>query len=83
MANDLKQNNAAGSIAAFDRVTGRIRRFISETMGELGRCTWPNRAELFESTILVVVVIAILASFVAGVDEVSRIVIRLITTGKF
>jgi len=77
-----QKTGAAGSIAAFDRVTGKIRRFITETMGELGRCSWPSRAELFESTILVIVAISILALFVAGVDEVSRFVIRLITTGK-
>ncbi len=81
MDNDQK-TGAAGSIAAFDRVTGKIRRFITDTLGELGRCSWPGRTELFESTILVIVVISVLALFVAGVDEVSRVVIRLITTGK-
>ncbi len=75
--------NGAGLFAGFDRMTGKVRRFISETMAEMGRCTWPSRAELFESTILVVVVIVILALFVAGVDEVSRLVIRFITTGKW
>ena len=75
--------NGGGLIAGFDRVTGKVRRFISDTMAEMSRCTWPNRAELFESTILVVVVIVILALFVAGVDEVSRLVIRFITTGKW
>ena len=51
-------------------------------MAELGRCTWPNRQQLFESTVLVVVAIVILALFVAGVDEVARIVIRLVTVGR-
>lgn len=84
MDNDQKSKaTAAGSIAAFDRVTGKVRRFISETIAELGRCTWPGRVELFESTILVIVVIAVLALFVAGVDEAARVVIRVITTGKF
>ena len=80
MENGKKRTGAA---AGFDMVTGKIRRFISETMAELGRCTWPNRQQLFESTVLVVVAIAILALFVAGVDEVARIVIRLVTVGKF
>jgi preprotein translocase SecE subunit len=52
-------------------------------MAELGRCAWPTRQQLFESTILVVVNIAILALFVAGVDWVAAWVIRLITVGKF
>lgn len=84
MGNDQKRSTQqTGVTAGFDSFMGRIRRFISETMAELGRCTWPNRQQLFESTVLVVVAIAILALFVAGVDEVARIVIRLVTVGKF
>ena len=84
MGNDQKRSmQQTGDTAGFDSFMGRIRRFISETMAELGRCTWPNRQQLFESTVLVVVAIAILALFVAGVDEVARIVIRLVTVGKF
>ena len=80
MENGKKRTGAA---AGFDMVTGKIRRFISETMAELGRCTWPNRQQLFESTVLVVVNIAILACFVAAVDWVAAWVIRVITVGKF
>ena len=84
MGNDQKRSmQQTGVTSGFDSFMGRIRRFISETMAELGRCTWPNRQQLFESTVLVVVAIAILALFVAGVDEVARIVIRLVTVGKF
>ena len=84
MGNDQKRSmQQTGVTAGFDSFMDRIRRFISETMAELGRCTWPNRQQLFESTVLVVVAIAILALFVAGVDEVARIVIRLVTVGKF
>ena len=72
MENGKKRTGAA---AGFDMVT--------ETMAELGRCTWPNRQQLFESTVLVVVNIAILACFVAAVDWVAAWVIRVITVGKF
>lgn len=58
---------------------GNIRRFIAETMAELRKCTWPGREELFESTILVIVTVVILGSFVALVDEISRHVITFIT----
>ena len=83
MEKDSKRGISAGAAAGFDSFMGRIRSFIADTMAELGRCTWPTRHQLFESTILVVVAIAILASFVAGVDEVSRVVIRWFTVGKF
>ncbi len=73
---------SSGFTVGFDSFMGRIRRFISDTVAELRRCTWPSRQQLLESTVLVVVVIAILALFVAGVDEVARILIRLVTVGK-
>ena len=57
----------------------RVRQFIADTMAELHKCTWPGKAELFESTILVIVAIVILSSFVAGVDQVCMQLINLIT----
>ncbi len=59
----------------------RVRGFISDTMAEMRRCTWPGKRQLAESTVLVVVAIIILACFVAGVDEIARIVIQLVTVG--
>jgi preprotein translocase subunit SecE len=78
-----QKGNAAGMVAAFDRITGKVRGFIRDTLAELGRCTWPGRQELMESTVLVIVAVVILGCFVAGVDEITRIIIRFITTGRF
>ena len=66
--------------AGFDSVTGRIRRFCADTVAEMRRCSWPSRRQLLESTVLVVVAMVILACFVAGVDEIARILIDLVTT---
>ena len=63
-------------------VIGKVRRFIADTAAEMRRCTWPDRRQLAESTVLVVVAMLILACFVAGVDEVARLVIRLVTVGN-
>jgi len=60
-------------------VIGRMRGFCMDTMAELRRCSWPDRRQLMESTLLVVVAMLILACFVAGVDEVARLVIRWVT----
>ena len=65
--------------SGFDSVTGRIRRFCADTVAELGRCSWPSRQQLLESTVLVVVAMLILACFVAGVDEIARLLIRWVT----
>lgn len=84
MDKNRKPKSVGRQVASgFDRVTGRIRSFFSNTIAELGRCTWPGKTELFESTILVIVVIGILALYVAGVDEVARRAIRFVTTGRF
>ncbi len=58
---------------------GKVRQFIADTLAELHKCTWPGKAELFESTILVIIAIGILSCFVAGVDQVCIWVIKLIT----
>ena len=63
-------------------IIGKIRRFVAETAAEMRRCTWPDRRQLAESTLLVVVAMLVLACFVAGVDEVARVVIRLVTVGN-
>ena len=78
----MKDNAKRGFGAKFDAFTGRIRRFFSDTVAEMKRCTWPTRQQLLESTGLVVVAIIILALFVFGVDEVARVVITWVAVGK-
>jgi preprotein translocase SecE subunit len=73
------EKSKKGFIAGFDSVTGRIRRFCADTVAELRRCSWPNRQQLLESTMLVVVAMVILACFVAGVDKVAELLIGLVT----
>ena len=60
-------------------VMGRVRQFVHNTIGELHKCTWPGRKELLESTILVLVAIAVLSSFVAVVDLVIVRLLELVT----
>ena len=67
----MGKDKKGGVIAGFDAGMGRIRRFIADTIAELGRCSWPSRKELLESTVLVVVAMVILALFVAGVDRAA------------
>ena len=78
----MKNNAKRGFAATFDAVTGKIRRFFSDTVAEMGRCTWPSRQQLLESTGLVVVAIIILALFVFGVDRVAELVIHWMALGQ-
>ena len=57
----------------------KVRFFITDTISELRKCSWPARNELFESTVLVIVTVMLLSFFVAAVDAVSRFLIELIS----
>ena len=78
----IKKSRTAMENKSKKSIMGRIRQFIADTVAEMRRCTWPGRQQLMESTVLVVVATCILALFVAGVDEVARIVIGLVTVGQ-
>jgi preprotein translocase subunit SecE len=60
-------------------VMSKVRRFLNGTVSELHKCTWPSKSELFDSTILVIVSIAVLAVFVFGIDQLAVFVIKLIS----
>ncbi len=56
-----------------------IREFFKGTLEELSKCSWPNRQELFQSTILVICAVILLATYVALADQV-RLLINFLTT---
>ena len=47
---------------------GRILRFIREVVAELQKVIWPTRKELLTYTTVVIVFVAIVMSYVAGLD---------------
>jgi len=57
----------------------KTRQFISDTLEELHKCTWPSREELFESTIVVIVAVVALSIIVALVDLAGQQVIKFLT----
>ncbi|MCM8533881.1 MAG: preprotein translocase subunit SecE [Lentisphaeraceae bacterium] len=46
----------------------RFSKYTVDTVEELKKCSWPQKRELVESTIVVTVACLILALFVAAVD---------------
>lgn len=48
------------------------RTFFEDVVTELKKCAWPSKSELFDSTIVVIVSVAILGGFVAICDLVLR-----------
>ena len=49
-------------------VITRIRDFFREVLLEFRRVTWPSRAEIVNSTAVVIVVTVVLAFFLGAVD---------------
>jgi len=57
-----------------------IRGYIGEVGDELKRCNWPTGLELRDSTVVVVVAVALLSLAVAIVDFAGSWSIRHLTT---
>lgn len=49
-------------------IFGRLANFVREVIAELQKVIWPTRKELLTYTTVVVVFVAIMMSFVAGLD---------------
>ena len=48
----------------------RLAVYVQETREELKKCTWPTRDELKGSTLLIMIMVAMLGIFVVVVDTV-------------
>ena len=57
---------------------GGICGFFGEVNAELKKCAWPTRPELFDSTVVVILSVALLGGFVAVSDVALRALIRLV-----
>ncbi len=56
----------------------KIIAFFTDTVKEMKKVTWPNKDELRESTVIVMVVCAAIAVFVYAVDLVVSNAVRAI-----
>ena len=54
------------------------RRFVRDVRGELRRVSWPDRDQLRQSTAVVLIIVVVLAVYVAAVDFVFQNLVRLI-----
>ena len=59
-----------------------IKAFFNDVLGEMRKCTWPEKQELMESTVVVIVLLFMLSTFVWICDQVLRVILRaLIPSG--
>jgi len=64
-------------------VVARLREFVQDVLAEFRKVTWPNRTELVNSTVVVIVVTVVLALFLGVVDIVlARLVEWLLSGGR-
>jgi preprotein translocase subunit SecE len=54
----------------------KIIKFFEDVMKEMKKVTWPTKAELFESTKVVIIVCIILAGFTYVIDMIINQVIK-------
>ena len=57
-----------------------IKIFFGEVTTEMKKTTWPAREELTQSTMVVIVFMILLGTFVAVSDKVITVVLKFITT---
>jgi len=57
----------------------KIRTFYKETIAELGKASWPTLPELRESTVVVIVGVAILGLFISVSDFSLTNCVELLT----
>lgn len=56
-----RPSSSSGKLNIFQRAYNAIRRYISETIGELRKVSWPTRQEAIFLTQVVIVVIIIMS----------------------
>ena len=65
------QNKSGGFLAG-------PRRFARDVRSELRRVSWPDRDQLRQSTAVVLIIVIVLALYIAAVDVVFQSLVRLV-----
>jgi preprotein translocase subunit SecE len=56
----------------------KIIAFLTDTVKEMKKVTWPSKEELRESTMIVLAVCGVIATFIFGVDWVVSTLMKAI-----
>jgi preprotein translocase subunit SecE len=82
----------AGAAAARPVPTGpepaapveHVRRggFVRESVAELRKVEWPNRAQVIQGTIVVIIACAIVGAYLWGADQILRPFVREVLLGQ-
>ena len=58
----------------------RFNQYLRETVQEMKRVSWPSRAQLWESTQVVLVTVAVVTVFIFFVDKILDFAMKKIIT---
>jgi preprotein translocase SecE subunit len=80
----MPQPAAAGGAptASVEHETRPRGGFIRESWAELHKVDWPNRAQVIQGTIAVIIAVAIVGAFLWGVDQILRPFVRDVLLGQ-
>ena len=54
----------------------RVTRYLKDARGELSKVVWPNRSEIVQSKIVVLVTVVFFSLFIGGLDLIFGSIIR-------
>ncbi len=77
-AEDLREAQELGAGAPIERERTPPKEYLEEVRGELRKVAWPNRQEVTNYTVVVLVATAFLMAAVFGMDYVFQRVVDLI-----
>jgi preprotein translocase subunit SecE len=56
-------------------IVAQTREFLAEVRGEMKKVTWPDRAQLRQATVAIVVFVLVIAGFIAILDILLQAVL--------
>jgi preprotein translocase subunit SecE len=56
----------------------QVREYLKDVRGELTKVSWPTREELRDSTVVVIVTVLLVATFIGIVDQGLNRVVALV-----
>ncbi len=72
----------AGSVAPLESEPRRRGGFLRESVGELRKVDWPNRAQTIQGTVVVIIAVLIVGAYLWGVDQAIRPFVRNVLLGQ-
>jgi preprotein translocase subunit SecE len=52
--------------------TGKMTKLLTDTVSEMRKVAWPNRAQLTQATSVVLLFVVVVTAYLAGLDAVFR-----------